>query len=446
MKRTLIHKATIINEGRQYTGSVLIEGNHIAEIYEQSPDITDQNTEIIDANGLLLIPGVIDDHVHFRDPGLTHKADMISETMAAVSGGVTSFMDMPNCNPQTTTLEALENKYHDAAEKCLINYAFYFGAANNNTHLLRELDPTRICGVKLFMGASTGNMLVDRSESLKKIFSFSPLLIATHCEDQNIIRQNTEYYKSKYGDDPDVRFHPLIRNEEACYQSTALAISLAKATGARLHILHLSTARELSLFENLPIDEKRITAEACISHLWFSDEDYSTMGTRIKCNPSIKSKTDRQALREALCTNLIDVIATDHAPHLLNEKAGGALKAVSGMPTIQFSLTVMLELAKKGVLPLTTVVEKMAHAPAKLFNIHKRGFIRKGYFADLVLINPKQQWTVKASDIHSKCRWSPFEGQTFGHRVLMTFVNGEKVYDHGTFNGKQKGFALRFER
>lgn len=444
--RKIINNATIVNEGRTYVGTVIIIDNKIDKIIEGTYQPEGDFDEIIEAKGYLLLPGVIDDHVHFRDPGLTHKADMITETTAAVAGGITSFMDMPNCTPQTTTLEALENKFADAAMKCLINHSFYFGATNNNTHLLKELDAKKVCGVKLFMGASTGNMLVDRRESLRKIFSEAPILIATHCEDQNIIRTNTEKFKALYGEDPDIVYHPLIRSEEACFQSTSLAVSLARETGARLHVLHLSTARELSLFEDKPVHEKRITAEACVSHLYFCDEDYRTLGTRIKCNPSIKTATDREALRKALTTQRIDVIATDHAPHLLSEKNGGALKAVSGMPTIQFSLTALLELAVKGVLPLTTVVQKMSHAPADIYQIEKRGFIREGYYADLVLVDPKAKWTVTAADVLSKCGWSPMEGQTFSHKVIKTFVNGNCIFDNGKINNHHKGMALRFNR
>ena len=342
---------------------------------------------------------------------------MATETAAAAAGGVTSFMDMPNCNPQTTTLEALDNKFQDAATKCIVNYSFYFGATNNNADQLKALDKTHVCGVKLFMGASTGNMLVDRMEALKKIFSEAGMLIATHCEDQ-----------------------------QACYHSSALAVQLAKETGARLHILHISTARELGLLEDRPLQEKKITAEACVSHLMFCDEDYAQLGARIKCNPSIKTKADRDALRKALSTNLIDVIATDHAPHLLSEKEGGALKAVSGMPTLQFSLVSIYELVHKGVLSIEQLVQKMCHAPAQLFQISKRGFIRPGYQADLVLLNPHKEWTVTTDCIESKCGWSPMEGRTFHAQVEKTFVNGTAVYENGKVNKAHRGQALRFER
>ena len=446
MKRTWIHHATIVNEGRKFAGSVVIEGEKISEVLEGDALPSSPCEEEIDACGRFLLPGVIDDHVHFRDPGLTHKADMATETAAAAAGGVTSFMDMPNCNPQTTTLEALDNKFADAARKCIVNYSFYFGATNTNADLLGQLDKTRVCGVKLFMGASTGNMLVDRMETLRKIFSEAGMLIATHCEDQNIIRKNTETFKEKYGEDLDVCFHPLIRSEQACWESSSLAVRLAKETGARLHILHVSTARELELFDDKPLNEKRITAEACVSHLFFCDEDYKTLGTRIKCNPSIKTRRDRDALRAALRTDRIDVIGTDHAPHLLSEKQGGALKAVSGMPTLQFSLASVCELVREGVLSMEQLVQKMCHAPAELFRIKGRGYIRPGYQADLVLLNPNAEWTVTADCIQSKCGWSPMEGRTFHAKVEKTFVNGHLVYSDGKVTDTPRGQALIFER
>lgn len=446
MKRTWIHHATIVNEGRSFTGSVVIEGEQISEVLEGDARPSSVCDEEIDAHGWFLLPGVIDDHVHFRDPGLTHKADMATETAAAAAGGVTSFMDMPNCNPQTTTLEALDRKFADAATKCVVNYSFYFGATNNNADLLARLDKTHVCGVKLFMGASTGNMLVDRMDTLRKIFSEAGMLIATHCEDQHIIRRNTELFKEKYGEDPDVCFHPMIRSEEACWESSSLAVRLAKETGARLHILHVSTARELELLENKPLHEKRITAEACVSHLFFCDEDYKTLGTRIKCNPSIKTRHDRDALRAALRTDLIDVIGTDHAPHLLNEKQGGALKAVSGMPTLQFSLASIYELVYEDVLSMEQLVQKMCHAPAELFRIKNRGYIRPGYQADLVLLNPNREWTVTPDCIESKCGWSPMEGRTFHGKVEKTFVNGTLVYADGKVDKTHRGQALVFER
>ena len=446
MKTTWIKNARIVNEGETFEGSVIIAGENIVEVLKgtQAPSIP--YNETIDANGYYLIPGVIDDHVHFRDPGLTHKADIHTESMAAAAGGVTSYMDMPNTNPQTTTLEALEEKFKNAETKSVVNYSFYFGATNNNANLLPLLDKTHVCGVKLFMGSSTGNMLVDRMETLKNIFANAGMLIATHCEDQNIISANTAAYKEKYGDDPDVKYHPEIRNEEACYQSSALAVQMAKETGARLHIMHISTAKELTLLENKPITEKNITAEACVSHLFFCDEDYEKFGARIKCNPAIKSKKDRDALREALRSNLIDVIGTDHAPHLLSEKQGGALKAVSGMPTLQFSLTAVMELVHAGLLSIEQLVQKMCHAPASLYQIANRGYIRPGYQADLVLVNPSKEWMVTNDCILSKCGWSPMEGETFHSKVEKTFVNGHLVYDNNQVDIHHRGQALTFDR
>ena len=446
MKRTYIHNARIVNEGQTFDGAIVIENEVIAEVLKAGETPTAPCDETIDAQGMYLIPGVIDDHVHFRDPGLTHKADMTSESKAAAAGGVTSYMDMPNTNPQTTTLEALEDKFKDAANKSIVNYSFYFGATNNNADDLAKLDKTQVCGVKLFMGSSTGNMLVDQMETLKNIFANAGMLIATHCEDQHIISANTAIYKEKYGDDPNVKYHPAIRNEEACYESSALAVKLAKETGARLHIMHISTAKELTLLENKPIEEKNITAEACVSHLFFCDKDYERFGARIKCNPAIKSEADRDALRQALTENLIDVIGTDHAPHLLSEKQGGALKAVSGMPTLQFSLNSVMELVHEGLLSMEQLVQKMCHAPATLYQIEKRGFIRPEYQADIVLLNPQKEWTVTNECILSKCGWSPMEGQTFHSKVEKTFVNGHLVYADNQVDESHRGQALRFCR
>ena len=441
-----IHNAIIVNEGRRFAGSVVVDGEVIREVLEGDMRPSVGCDSEIDAHGCFLMPGVIDDHVHFRDPGLTYKADMATETAAAAAGGVTSFMDMPNCNPQTTTIEALEDKFASAATKCVVNYSFYFGATNTNADLLKELDKTRVCGVKLFMGASTGNMLVDRMETLRRIFSEAGMLIATHCEDQAIIRRNTELFKERYGEDPDISLHPLIRSEEACWESSSLAVRLARETGARLHVLHVSTERELDLFEDKPLSEKRITAEACVSHLMFCDEDYKTLGTRIKCNPSIKTRRDRDALRQALATDRIDVVATDHAPHLLSEKQGGALKAVSGMPMLQFSLVSMFELVREGVLTVEQVVQKMCHAPAELFRIRKRGYIRPGYQADLVIVNPDFEWHLTPACILSKCGWSPMENRLFHARVEKTLVNGTLVYSDGKVDASHRGQALTFER
>ena len=446
MKRTYIHNARIVNEGQTFEGAIVIENEVIAEVLKAGETPASPCDEIIDAGGLYLIPGIIDDHVHFRDPGLTHKADMYTESMAAAAGGVTSYMDMPNTNPLTTTLEALENKFQDAATKSIVNYSFYFGATNDNADLMPKLDKKKVCGVKLFMGSSTGNMLVDQMDTLKNIFANAGMLIATHCEDQQIISANTAAYKEKYGEDPDVKYHPEIRNEEACYRSSALAVQMAKETGARLHIMHISTAKELELLENKPIEEKNITAEACVSHLFFCDEDYEKFGARIKCNPAIKTKKDRDALRQALTSNLIDVIGTDHAPHLLSEKQGGALKAVSGMPTLQFSLLSVMELVHQELLSIEQLVQKMCHAPASLYQMEKRGYIRPGYKADLVLLNPAHEWTVTNECILSKCGWSPMEGQTFHSKVERTFVNGHQVYANNQVDTNHRGQALTFCR
>lgn len=446
MKRTWIKNAFIVNEGKITKGSIVIADEIIEDILLADALPTETCDEVIDAQGHYLIPGVIDDHVHFRDPGLTHKADISSESKAAAAGGVTSYMDMPNTVPQTTTIEALKDKFAEAAQKSHVNYSFYFGATNKNAHLLGQIDKKQVCGIKLFMGASTGNMLVDSMETLKYIFAHAGMLIATHCEDQNIINENIAVYKGKFDEDLDIKLHPLIRDERACYESSALAVQLAKDTGARLHILHISTSKELQLLENKPLTEKKITAEACVSHLFFCDKDYERLGARIKCNPAIKSVSDQKALQEAIGSNLIDVIGTDHAPHLLSEKQGGALKAVSGMPTIQFSLVTIMELMHEKILSMEQVVEKMCHAPAILYQIEKRGFIRKGYKADLVIVNPQTEWTVTKDCILSKCEWSPMTGQTFHSKVEKTFVNGTLVYNEGNVNETYRGQALKFER
>lgn len=444
MKRTLIQNAIIVNEGRKVLGSVVIEDEKIAEILVGEEKATAPCDEVIDATGCYLLPGAIDEHVHFRDPGLTHKADITTESHAAAAGGVTSIMDMPNTNPQTTSLEALEEKFNLLAEKCSVNYSCYFGATNNNYPQFKQLDKHRVCGVKLFMGSSTGNMLVDRMASLRNIFEGTDLLIAAHCEDQGIVKENTDTYKKEYGDDAPLALHPVIRSEEACYRSSELAVKLANEANARLHIMHISTAKELSLFSKAPLAEKRITAEACICHLVFTEEDYQTLGTRIKCNPAIKTAADRKALQEAVNSDLIDAIATDHAPHLLTEKEGGALKAMSGMPMIQFSLVSMLELADKGIFTIEKIVEKMSHAPAQIYEINNRGFIRKGYQADLVLVRPDSEWTVTTDCILSKCKWSPLEGHTFNWKVEKTFANGYLLYNNGQIDETYRGQALRF--
>lgn len=447
MKRTLIHNATIINEGTRKQGSLVLANGNIAEILTDGRPLSAPCDETIDATGCFLLPGVIDDHVHFRDPGLTHKADIFSESRAAAAGGVTSIMDMPNTNPPTVTLDALEQKQQLLAEKCIVNHSCYFGATNDNYDLFPQLDKTRVCGIKLFMGSSTGNMLVDRMDSLRRIFGGTDMLIAAHCEDQDIIRRNTEKYKAEYGEGEQIPVskHPNIRSTQACYASSKLAVQLATEAGARLHVLHISTAKELPLFSDTPLDEhKKITAEACVAHLLFEQKDYKTLAACIKCNPAIKRKADRDALRQAIATPRIDVIATDHAPHLLTEKAGGALRATSGMPMVQFSLVSMLQLMEEGILSLETIVEKMCHNPARLFRIKDRGFIREGYRADLVLVRP-ERWQLTRESILSKCGWSPLEGRTFDWRVMKTFINGQQVYDHTNgVDDAYRGEALRF--
>lgn len=442
--RTLLHNATIVNEGQSIQGSVVIEGARIAEVLINGKPLSAPCDRMIDATGCYLLPGIIDDHVHFRDPGLTHKADILTESRAAAAGGVTSIMDMPNTNPQTTTLDALNAKLDLLNEKCIVNHSCYFGATNNNYAEFDKLDKHRVCGIKLFMGSSTGNMLVDRINSLQRIFGGTDMLIAAHCEDQETIKQNTAKYKERYGEDVPLSKHPSIRSVEACYHSSALAIRLATEANARLHLLHISTAKELKLFHQAPLAEKRITAEACVAHLLFDTADYARLGARIKCNPAVKRRSDREALRAAVCSGLIDVIATDHAPHLLAEKQGDALKAASGMPMIQFSLVSMLELVDEGVFSIETVVEKMCHAPAQLYGICQRGYIREGYQADLVLVRPDTSWQVSPDNILSKCGWSPLEGHTFQWKVEKTFANGHMVYQDGAVDEEYRGEELRF--
>jgi dihydroorotase len=444
----LIYNATIINEGHSYRGSVLIESENITKIFiDNVPEyVLNRSDKVIDADDLYLIPGVIDDQVHFRDPGLTHKGDIYTESRAAVAGGVTSFMDMPNTIPQTITIDALHAKFETAAEKSIANYSFYLGATNDNLRELLKADAKTVCGIKVFMGASTGNMLVDKEDSLRRIFAEVDMLIATHCEKEEIVRRNVEAYRNKFGENIPIEYHPLIRSEEACYQSSAQAVELAHKYGSRLHVLHLSTGHEMSLFDKAPIEDKKITAEVCVHHLWFSDADYKSLGTKIKWNPAIKTAADREALREALKDGRLDVVATDHAPHLLSEKEGGCLKAASGGPLVQHSLQMMLELACRGVFSKEFVVEKMCHAPAKLFRIKNRGFIREGFKADLVLINPHRPYTVNADNILYKCNWSPLEGERFSHTIEKTFVNGHLVFDKGIVAESFHGQPLEFER
>lgn len=444
--KQLIKCANIVNEGQVFKGSVLINNELIEQIFIDSeiPE-GEKYDEVIDAEGLWLIPGVIDDQVHFREPGLTHKGDIYTESKAAVAGGVTTYMEMPNTNPQTTTNELLEEKFGLASSKSLANYSFYIGATNTNLHELLKVNPFNVCGVKVFMGASTGNMLVNDIESLNNIFEEVPTLIATHCEDERIIRSNLNYFQSIFGKNLGIEFHPQIRSEEACYKSSSFAVELAHKHNARLHVLHISTAKELSLFENkIPLKDKKITAEACVHHLWFSDADYARHGNRIKWNPAVKKEEDRVALIEAVNDNLIDVVATDHAPHTLREKEGHCYVAASGGPLVQHSLVAMLQLAKKGYFSIETVVEKMCHAPADLFRINKRGYIRPGYYADLVLVNPYAPQQVNKDNILYRCGWSPFEGESFDARVEKTFVNGKKVYDKGVFDESERGMRLTF--
>lgn len=447
MNKKWIKDALIINEGRRFQGSVLIAGDTIEAVYEGPvpPEVDTTPYEQIDAQGKWLLPGCIDDQVHFREPGLTHKADIESESRAAVAGGVTSFMDMPNTKPQTTTLEALEWKFERAAQTSVANYSFFFGGTNDNFKEIQQVDKTRVPGLKLFLGSSTGNMLVNDKAALERIFSECGMLIAIHAEKEEIIQRNIAHYTGLYGDDLDISFHSLIRSEEACYASSAEAVELATRLGARLHILHLSTARETTLLDNtLPLSEKQITGEVCVHHLWFHDGDYAQFGNRIKWNPSIKTLADRNALRQAVNENKIDIVATDHAPHLPAEKEGSCLKAASGGPLVQHSLVAMLELAREGHFTYEKVIEKMAHAPATLFHIDRRGYIRPGYYADLVLVDPQHAWTVSRENILSKCGWSPFEGYTFHHAVDTTFVNGEIAYQRGQVNDALRGRELKY--
>ena len=449
----LIKNARIVNEGSIHEGHILVHEGRIQSILSGEDKLPEGTGRTIDAGGHYLIPGVIDDQVHFREPGLTHKAEIYTESRAAVAGGITSFMEMPNTLPQTTTIQELENKYTLAGNKSLANFSFYLGATNDNVAEIRKLDPGQSCGVKIFMGSSTGNMLVDKDESLDAIFAESPVLIATHCEDEEIIRYNTEKYRSEFGEDLPFSYHPMIRNEEACYRSSARAVELAVRHKARLHVLHISTARELELFNNtLPLDRKQITAEVCVHHLWFEQGDYDRKGSLIKWNPAIKRREDREGLFRGLLENKLDVVATDHAPHTLEEKSNSYFKAPSGGPLVQHSLPAMMEFVHRGDLDITVLVDKMCHAPARVFKVADRGFIREGYYADLVIIDPNSPWTVQKNNILYKCGWSPFEGTTFRSQVLRTLVNGNIVYtlDSGTgeavFDESTKGMRLQFNR
>ena len=444
MANYLIKQATLVNEGKQFISDVLILNGRIEKIANSITNTA--NIEEINAEGLYLIPGCIDDQVHFREPGLTHKATIYSESRAAVAGGITSFMEMPNTVPNTLTQELLEEKYQIASRHSLANFSFYMGASNENLEEVLKTDPKKVCGIKVFMGSSTGNMLVDNETTLTNLFSRSEMLIATHCEDEATIRRNIEKYVNKYGEDIPIEAHPLIRSEEACFISSSLAVSLAKKLGTRLHVLHISTEKELELFENGPLKNKKITAEACIHHLWFSDEDYSSKGNFIKWNPAVKKSSDRDAILKAVINDKIDVIATDHAPHTLDEKSQKYLKAPSGGPLVQYGLIAMLEKVKEGTINLEKVVEKMCHAPAEMFNVVDRGFIREGYFADLVLINPSSSTLVSRDSVLSLCGWSPFEGFNFAHQISTTFVNGNIVYSDNKPIEGVSGTRLFFNR
>jgi len=445
--RRLITNIEIVNEGRRELKNVLIDADRISALLPINSDNLPQADEIIDGRGKMMFPGVIDDQVHFRDPGLTQKADIASESAAAVAGGVTSFMDMPNVNPQTTTNQLLNERTELASQKSLANFAFYLGATNNNIDEIRKADTRKVCGIKVFMGSSTGNMLVDEQNMLESIFAESPCMVAVHCEDEQIIKANLELYRSKYGDNVLPAHHPLIRTAEACYKSTAKAVELATKHNTRLHIAHLSTAKELEFFSTSPLNEKKITAETCPHYLYFNSRDYDKFGYRIKCNPAIKNEEDKLALIAALNSGKIDTIATDHAPHLPSEKFGETyFKSASGMPTIQHSLIVMLELCKKGKLNIETIVQKMCHAPANLYRIEKRGYLNAGYKADITIVDFNQPQTITTDNILYKCKWTPFENQTFNSTVTHTFVNGNLIYCNGKFVSEEKGKALIFER
>jgi dihydroorotase len=448
MNELLIYNGTIVNDCKELTGSILIEGETISKIFfGDVPAEIKNSVPNINATGKYIIPGIIDDQVHFREPGLTHKGDIYTESKAAIAGGITSFMEMPNTKPQTVTQELLEEKFQIAAKSSLANYSFYIGATNDNIDELIKTDPRKVCGIKIFMGSSTGNMLVDNIEALEKIFMLSPVLVAVHCEDEQTIQSNLKKYIDKYGDDIPVQCHPEIRSADACYLSSSLAVKLAKKYQTRLHILHLSTAKEMELFSNKePVNSKKITAEVCVHHLWFDSNDYTRLGNKIKWNPAVKSNNDKERLLEALLNDTIDVVATDHAPHTIEEKKNIYTKAPSGGPLVQHSLNVMLELKKQGKISLGKIVQKMCHHPAEIFQISKRGYIREGYYADLAVIDLEKEWMVDKDNILYKCKWSPFESHTFHGKVINTIVNGNLVYNNGEFNETIKGKRLEFER
>ncbi|MCK4664426.1 MAG: dihydroorotase [Bacteroidales bacterium] len=448
LQAILIKDCQIVNERKIFDGSIFIKDGKIHDILQKENSFTTSvNYKTINAKGKILIPGVIDDQVHFREPGLIHKADIYTESKAAISGGITSYMEMPNTIPQTINQEELEKKNQLAAKKSLANYSFYIGATNHNLEELLKTDAKSVCGIKIFMGSSTGNMLVDDINVLSNIFKESPLLIAVHCEDETIIKNNIKYYRSKFGENVPINYHPLIRSELACYKSSSFAVELAKKYNSRLHLLHLSTEKEVELLDNsVPSSEKQITAEVCIHHLYFEKKDYDIYGTKIKWNPAIKSAKDKNGLLNALINNKIDVVATDHAPHTEEEKQNTYFNAPSGGPMVQHSLSAMLELYHEGKITIEKIVEKMCHAPADIFKIDKRGYIRKGYWADLVLVDINNPWEVTRDNILYKCKWSPFEGHVFNSKVSHTFVNGNLVYENGKFFEKNKGQRLVFNR
>lgn len=444
MKTILIKNANAVNEGKQFETDVLIKGDFIERL---DVDISHDTAEVIEFNGNLLLPGVIDDQVHFREPGLTHKGNIATESRAAIAGGITSFMEQPNTNPQTTTIKKLEEKFSMASDAAFANYSFLFGGTNDNLEELKKLDKKSCSGVKLFLGSSTGNMLVDDEKVLEQIFLNTEMVISTHCEDEGTIRNNLAKYQKEFGDNIPIKYHPIIRSEEACYLSSSKAIALAKKTGARLHVFHLSTGKETDLFTNdMPLKDKKITSEVCIHHLWFSDADYDEKETLIKWNPAVKTQTDREQLWKALLDDRIDVIATDHAPHTIEEKNNPYTKAPSGGPLVQHALPAMLQKHSEGIISLEKMVQKMCHNPALLFDIEKRGFIKEGYHADLVEVSVDSKWQVKKDNIFYKCGWSPFEGVTFDSKVRRTFVNGHLAYDNGIFSSKKNAKRLTFDR
>ncbi|MBN4049680.1 dihydroorotase [Bacteroidales bacterium AH-315-N07] len=451
MKSCLIKNSKIVNEGKTFYGSVFIDDGKISKVIASEDKETESQNEnasqIIDGKGKYLFPGIIDDQVHFREPGLTHKAEIYTEAKAAVAGGVTSYMEMPNTIPNAITQELLEKKYQIASERSLANYSFFMGTSNDNLEEVLKTDPKQICGVKIFMGSSTGNMLVDNRTTLENIFSNTSSLIALHCEDENTILNNLKRHREKYGDNIPMACHPKIRNEEACYKSSSLAIELAKKHNTRLHVLHITTEKELDLFDNhLALEEKQITNEVCVHHLWFDSNDYAKLGSQIKCNPAIKESKNKIALFEGLLSNKLDIIATDHAPHTWEEKQNNYINTPSGIPLVQHSLNIMLEFYHQGKISLEKIAEKMCHAPADCFRIEKRGYIREGYWADLVLVDLDNSWQVNDENILYKCGWSPFKKYTFKSKITHTFVNGHLVFENGNFDENQKGKRLTFRR